>query len=93
MSTKASKSLRSSRVGPCPSLLLAGATPGVHFPHSSHYIRRIRIAANSDLLEPLEAAGYKIEDDKVAGPDTKVVEIPISLGSKIKALKDVGIRE
>jgi hypothetical protein len=25
--------------------LLAGATPGIHFPEATHYIRRVRIAA------------------------------------------------
>ena len=34
--------------------LLAGATPGIHFPHSNNYIRRIRLSANSSLLKPLD---------------------------------------
>ena len=67
--------------------LLAGATPGVHFPLSNHYIRRIRLGEGSELLKPLELAGYKIEDDLVSGAGTKVVEIPISLGKDIKTLK------
>jgi hypothetical protein len=29
--------------------LLAGATPGMHYPKSKYYIRRMRIATNSDL--------------------------------------------
>lgn len=33
--------------------LLAGATPGIHFPHSQNYIRRIRLSSNSNLLEPV----------------------------------------
>ena len=73
--------------------LLAGATPGVHYPLSKHYIRRIRIGHLSELLKPLEIAGYKIEDDAYAGKTTKCVEIPISLGENIKAIPDVGIRE
>ena len=43
--------------------LLAGATPGIHFPQSSEYIRRVRLSSYSDLLAPLEEAGYVIEDD------------------------------
>ena len=73
--------------------LLAGATPGVHFPHSNYYIRRIRLSANSDILKPLEEAGYTIEDDKMSGPGTKVVEIPVSLGPQLKTLKEVKIRK
>jgi hypothetical protein len=73
--------------------LLAGATPGVHFPHSTNYIRRIRLAKGSELLKPLEEAGCKIEDDKMSGEGTKVVEIPVSLGSQMKSLKDVKIRK
>ena len=38
-------------------------------------------------------AGYKVEDDVVSGPGTKVVEIPISLGNEIKTIKDVDIRK
>ena len=43
--------------------LLAGATPGIHFPHSKEYIRRIRLSFDSDLLYPIREAGCKIEDD------------------------------
>ena len=50
--------------------LLAGASPGIHFPTSSTYIRRIRLSANSELLGPIKKAGFKVEDDIVAGPDT-----------------------
>ena len=34
--------------------LLAGATPGLHYPESRFYIRRIRLSKHSELLEPLE---------------------------------------
>ena len=43
--------------------LLAGATPGVHFPHSRHYIRRVRLGKNSNLVEPMIKAGYHVEED------------------------------
>ena len=73
--------------------LLAGATPGIHFPHSNNYIRRIRLAADSDLLYPIKEAGCKIEDDVMSGPNTKVVEIPVSLGPNMLSLKDVNIKK
>lgn len=56
--------------------LLAGTTPGIHFPHSEYYIRRIRFQKGSELLKQLENAGYKIEDDKYS-LNTSVVEFPI----------------
>lgn len=43
--------------------LLAGVSPGIHYPHSEYYIRRIRIAADSELLDELRACGYTITPD------------------------------
>ncbi len=56
--------------------LLPGVSPGIHYPHSEYYLRRIRIAKNSDLIAPLRAAGYKIEDD-LYSPNTIVAEFPV----------------
>jgi hypothetical protein len=56
--------------------LLPGVPPGIHYPHSEYYIRRIRLSKNSDLIEPIRAAGYKIEEDSYS-PNTVVVEFPI----------------
>lgn len=41
--------------------LLAGATPGMHWPQSRFYIRRVRLANNSNLLKCLTEANYHIE--------------------------------
>ena len=41
--------------------LLAGATPGMHFPESRFYIRRVRLAKNSNLVPVLRDAGFKVE--------------------------------
>lgn len=72
--------------------LLAGATPGMHFPESNYYIRRIRIAKNSDLIEPLRKSGYKIEQ-AVDDPETTfVVEFPIFVGN-CKTINQVTIWE
>lgn len=43
--------------------LLAGATPGIHFPHSQNYIRRVRLSKTSPLTDQLRLSGYHIEDD------------------------------
>lgn len=73
--------------------LLAGATPGIHYPVAKEYIRRVRFPANSPLLVPLKNAGYYIEDAKDGIPgSTKVVEFPISTSdSAIPSVKDVSI--
>ena len=73
--------------------LLAGATPGVHFPLSQHYIRRVRVSKNSNLVEPLMQAGFPIEEDQMERHNSLVVEIPVSLGSKIRTLNDVSMWE
>lgn len=41
--------------------LLAGATPGMHFPESRFYLRRVRLASTSNLVPVLRAAGIKVE--------------------------------
>jgi len=58
--------------------LLSGATPGIHDnpAHSKHYLRRIRFAAGSPLVEALERAGYPVEDDAYSG-STRVVSFPV----------------
>ena len=66
--------------------LLAGATPGVHFPLSQHYIRRVRLSNTSPMVEPLLRAGYPIEEDQMERKSSLVVEIPVSLGSKVRTL-------
>ena len=43
--------------------LLAGATPGMHFPEARHYLRRVRLAAGSPLVGALRASGYPVEPD------------------------------
>jgi hypothetical protein len=56
--------------------LLPGVPPGIHYPHSEYYIRRIRLSNNSDLIEPIKNAGYNVEKDSYS-PNTVVAEFPI----------------
>lgn len=72
--------------------LLAGATPGMHYPESRFYIRRVRIAEDSSLLPPLQAAGYTVEA-AVIEPNTMVVEIPVDVGEKVRTSKEVSMWE
>jgi ribonucleoside-triphosphate reductase (thioredoxin) len=57
-------SVRVTTVKPSGSIsLLAGVTPGVHYPVSRYAIRRVRIGKDSPLIESLIDAGIKYEDD------------------------------
>lgn len=75
------KSIKTTSVKPSGSVsLLAGVTPGIHFPENTTYIRRMRIAASSDMIQPLIDAGYTIEKDlNDQSGKTLVVEIPVKV--------------
>ena len=71
------KSIKITTVKPSGTVsLLPGVPPGIHYPHSEYYIRRIRLSKNSDLIEHIKNAGYKIEEDSYS-PNTVVAEFPI----------------
>lgn len=72
--------------------LLAGATPGMHWPENKYYIRRMRLADNSPLLDICHKIGYKIEKDLVSS-GTMVVEIPVHIEGVSRTVKDVSIWE
>lgn len=56
--------------------LLAGATPGCHYPTYNYYLRRVRFAKQHLDLPALLAAGYVMEPS-VTDPETMVVEFPV----------------
>lgn len=71
------RSIRMSTVKPSgTTALLNGATPGIHFPHSEFYIRRIRFQENSPLVDIHRKHGYNVEQDAYS-PNTVCVEFPI----------------
>ena len=73
------KSIRTTTIKPSGTVsLLAGATPGIHYPHDNFYIRRVRIQDDTPMLTALQYAGYKIEKD-VYSANTSVIEIPIKV--------------
>ncbi len=87
------KSVRMTSIKPSGTVsLLNGSTPGIHFPESEFYIRRIRFAESSEMLKQLEEAGYKIEKDSYS-PNTMVVEFPVQEPYFQKGKKDVSIWE
>lgn len=86
------KSIRTTTIKPSGTVsLLAGATPGIHYPHDTYYIRRIRIQNDTPMLEALRYAGYEIELD-VYSQNTSVVSVPIAIPN-IEILKDKSIWE
>jgi ribonucleoside-triphosphate reductase len=87
------KSIKLTTVKPSGTVsLLPGVPPGIHYPHSEYYIRRIRISKNSDLIEPIKIAGYPVEDDSYS-PNTVVVEFPIHEKHFDRSKDDVSIWE
>jgi hypothetical protein len=88
------KSIKTTSVKPSGTVsLLVGATPGVHFPISEYYIRRIRLAKNSELIPALEKAGYKLEPAFGNENTTTVVEIPVHAGKGIRSTNNVSMWE
>lgn len=61
--------------------ILANASPGIHYPHSEYYIRRVRFASNSPILPQLKQAGYNVVPEvygqELGKENTMVVEFPI----------------
>lgn len=73
-------SIRVSTVKPSGSIsLLAGTTPGVHYPVSRYAIRRVRIGETSPLVDILINAGVPHEKDKYSA-GTLVFEFVIDHG-------------
>ncbi|KAG2980795.1 hypothetical protein PC118_g10965 [Phytophthora cactorum] len=73
--------------------LLAGATPGMHYPESRFYIRRMRLDNHSDLLPALQRAEYAIEPAHESPNTTLVVSIPVDVGEGVRTLSDVSAWE
>jgi len=91
---KIPRSIKTTSVKPSGTVsLLAGATPGMHWPIAEYYIRRIRMAKMSDLLEPLIKAGYKHEKSSDDPENTFVVEFPVHAGKGIRKEADVSMWE
>ena len=73
--------------------LLAGATPGLHYPESRFYIRRMRLSKHSELIEPMKKAGYKLEPAFGSEDTTMVVEVPVDVGEGIRTVGELSIWE
>ena len=88
------KSIKTTSVKPSGTVsLLAGATPGLHYPESRFYIRRVRLSNQSELVEPLKKAGYKLEPAFGSEDSTMVVEVPVDVGEGIRTAAELSIWE
>ena len=88
------KSIKTTSVKPSGTVsLLVGATPGMHYPESRFYIRRMRLSKHSELIEPLRKAGYKLEPAFGSEDSTMVVEVPVDVGEGIRTAAELSIWE
>jgi adenosylcobalamin-dependent ribonucleoside-triphosphate reductase len=67
--------------------VVAGATCGIHYPHSKYYIMRQRIE-EPEVARMLEASGYPVEKDSwdVSG-NRNVVEFPVDMSRNVERKK------
>jgi ribonucleotide reductase alpha subunit len=72
--------------------LLAGATPGMHWPESRYYIRRVRLSNASPYVERFRSANYIVEDC-VGDSSSVVVEFYVALNDSIRTVSEVSIWE
>lgn len=73
--------------------ILAGVTPGVHWPVASgQYIRRVRFSRGNPIVEALEAAGYQLEPAQ-GDPDNTMVATFVTYGADIRSEREVSIWE
>ena len=73
--------------------LLAGVTPGAHPGYAQHYIRRIRMASDSDLVRTAREHGYHVEYvrnfDGTEDKSTSVVSFPCSFPEGTSLAEDM----
>lgn len=86
------KSIKTTSIKPSGTVsLLPGVTPGMHYPESNFYIRRVTVSKNSKLVKIYSKSGYKVEDS-VYDDSSKVIEIPVKVEG-IRSAKDVSMWE
>ena len=73
--------------------IVAGVTPGVHWPVTSgFYIRRVRYSVNNPIVELLEQAGYDLEPAQ-GDPENTLVATFITHGPDVRNERQVSIWE
>jgi len=88
------KSIKTTSVKPSGTVsLLVGATPGMHYPESRFYIRRMRLSIHSELIEPLKKANYTLEPAFGSEDTTMVVGVPVDVGEGIRTAAELSVWE
>jgi ribonucleoside-triphosphate reductase len=88
------KSIKKTSVKPSGTIsLLPGEPPGIHYPHSEYYIRRIRVGVHSPLWKAAEAAGLHVEPAIGQESSTMVVSFPVKEEYFRRSKNDVSIWE
>ena len=72
--------------------LLAGVTPGAHWPTYDTYIRRMRFSWFSPLVEAAQRAGFHVEPDVKDPNGTAVISFPVR-GPKVRTERQVPVEE
>jgi intein/homing endonuclease len=86
-------SIKTTSIKPSGSVsLLAGVTPGMHYPIDKCYIRRMNIAKNSDLVKILSDAGYQYEES-IYDSTCYSFSFPIKLNDNIRTQDQLTIWE
>lgn len=91
---KINTSIKLTTVKPSGTLsLVAGVSPGLHPEYSSFYIRRIRMASNSSIVDACRKSGYPVEPvirfDGTRDLGTVVVEFPVKAREGSVVAKEV----
>lgn len=73
--------------------LLPGEPPGIHYPHSEFYIRRIRVGIHSPLWKAAQESGYHVEPAVGQEESTMVVSFPVKEEFFRRGKSDVSIWE
>jgi len=88
------RSLKTTTVKPSGTVsLIAGATPGMHYPISNYYIRRVTLSKESPFVQKLINGGYHVEPKEFDPENSVIVEIPVSVGANVRVLEDVSMQE
>lgn len=72
--------------------LLAGATPGMHYPISRYYRRRVRVGKDDPLVKDLIKSGFHVEPAVGQEKTTVVVTFPVDCGD-VRSQSDVSMWE
>jgi hypothetical protein len=88
------KSIKKTSVKPSGTIsLLPGEPPGIHYPHSKYYIRRVRVGIHSPLWQVAQAAGYHVEPAIGQEDSTMVVSFPVKEEYFVRSKSDVSLWE